>query len=362
MRLSLVVKTGDSVRDGAFESVGISEGTIGEIMLFEIAPASLDVIQLGGVFRQPFDGEPGAFGESTGCQPADVDRPVVENRDQGPGAFGGAVGGAELVEQGNKVGGALGRAGVHQKTPMHRIKGAEHRPLFRLAGRLDAQLGAAPSPAARQIRMCKRLGFVEEHQINRPCCRLGFQIGEVPTTGLNCGCVLAPFEGVARPPPGKPLWRNWYASQRGEIAGPPRRAISAHRRGNVQPPSWRVSSSRIVAAIAAACGPILACDPGLGRRRSPATPLCAKYPRQLRTVLMCTPRTAAISSAFRPSSVSRIARARSASPRCSELDRARNDACFAASAVSFDFPGMIASTALIPGKQSIPSRILTRSA
>src|SRR3954470_12555996 len=99
MRLSLVVKTGDSVRDGAFESVGIGEGTIGEIMLFEIAPASLDVVQLGGVFWQPLEGKPGTFGESTGCQPADVDRPVVENRDERPGAFGGAVGGAEAVEQ-----------------------------------------------------------------------------------------------------------------------------------------------------------------------------------------------------------------------------------------------------------------------
>src|SRR3954452_18492714 len=116
MRLSLVVKTGDSVRDGAFESVGISEGTIGEIMLFEIAPASLDVIQLGGVFRQPFDGEPGAFGESTGCQAADVNRPVVENSYQGPSAFGGAVVAAELVEQCNTLPGALVRAGVHQKT------------------------------------------------------------------------------------------------------------------------------------------------------------------------------------------------------------------------------------------------------
>src|SRR5215207_6526453 len=55
---------------------------------------------------------------------------------------------------------------------------------------------------------------------------------------------------------------------------------------------------------------------------------------------MCTPRTAAISSARRPSSVSRIARARSASPRCSDFDRARNTACSAASAVSFDFPGI----------------------
>ena len=77
---------------------------------------------------------------------------------------------------------------------------------------------------------------------------------------------------------------------------------------------------------------------------------------------MCTPRTAAISSALRPSSVSKIARARSASPRCSDFDRARNVARSAASAVSFDFPGMLASTALIPGKQSIPSPIRRRFA
>src|SRR3954469_22789488 len=362
MRLPLVVETGDSVRDGAGESVGIGEGAIGELMLLEVAPASFDVVQLRGVFRQPFEGEPRARGERLCCQLAGVDWPVVENRDQGPGAFGGAVGGAKLIEQGNEVGGALGGAGVHQKAPVYRIKGAEHRPLFRLTGRLDAQLGAAPGPAARQIGMRERLGFVEEHQINRPCCGLGFQSGEVLTAGLDRRCVLAPFEGVARPPPGKPLWRNWCESHRGEITGPPRRAISVHRRPSVPPPSWRTSSFRIAAAIAPACGPILACCPGLWRRRSPATPPCAKYPRQLRTVLMCTPRTAAISEAFRPSNVSRIARARSASPRCSDFDKPRNAACSAASAVSVDFPGMLASTALIPGKQSISSPIRRRSA
>jgi hypothetical protein len=115
--LSLAVERGDSVRDGAFESVGIGEGTIGEIMLLEIAPTSLDVVQLGGVFRQPFEGEPRALGKRTGCQLAAVDRPVVENCDQGPGAFGGAVGGAKLVEQGNEVGRALGGAGVHEQAP-----------------------------------------------------------------------------------------------------------------------------------------------------------------------------------------------------------------------------------------------------
>jgi hypothetical protein len=222
MGLSFVVEPGDSVRDGALESVRIGEGTIGQIMLFDVAPAPFNIVQLGGVFRQPFEGEPGTLGKRLCCQLAGVDRPVVENRDQGPGAFGGTVSGAELVEQGNEVGRALGGAGVHQQAPASWIEGAEHRPLFRLAGGLDAQIRSAPSPAARQIGMRQRLGLVEEHQVDRPCRRLGFQIGEVLTAGRDRRCVLAPRESVARPPPGKPLWRNWCESQRGEIAGPPR--------------------------------------------------------------------------------------------------------------------------------------------
>src|SRR6185312_12227399 len=99
MGLSLVVETGDSIRDGTGESVGIGEGAIGELMLLEVAPASLDVVQLGCVLRQPFEGEPGARGERLCGQLAGVDRPVIENRDQRLGAFGGAVCGAELVER-----------------------------------------------------------------------------------------------------------------------------------------------------------------------------------------------------------------------------------------------------------------------
>jgi len=205
-----------------------------------------------------------------------VDRPIVENRDQGPGAFGGAVDSAELVEQGDKVGGALGRAGVHEKAPVYRIEGAEHGLFLRLAGRLDAQLGPASGPAARQIRMRERLRLVEEYQIDRARRGFGFQLGKALAARLNRRALLPSFEGVARPSPGKPLWRSWCASHRGEIAGPPRRAISARRRINVQPPSWRVSSFRIDAAIAPACGPIVACRPGAVRRRSPATPPCAK--------------------------------------------------------------------------------------
>jgi len=205
MSLSLVVETGDSVRDGAFESVRIGEGAIGELMLLEVAPTSFDFIQFGGVFRQPFEGEPGALGECAGCQLAGVDWPVVEHRHQGPGSFGGAVDRAEVVEQGNKVGGALGGAGMHEKLTADRIEGAEHRPLFRLTGRLDAQIRSAPGPAARQIGMRERLGFVEEHQIDRARRRPGFQTDKMLAARRDRRCILASFERVARPPPGKPL-------------------------------------------------------------------------------------------------------------------------------------------------------------
>ena len=108
MGLSFVVETGEGIRDGAGKSVGIGEGAVGELMLLEVAPASFDVVQFGGVFGQPFEGEPGALGERLCGQLAGVDRPVVENRHEGPGTFGGAVSGAELIEQFDKVGGALG--------------------------------------------------------------------------------------------------------------------------------------------------------------------------------------------------------------------------------------------------------------
>ena len=200
-----MVEADDSVRDRAGESLGIGESAVGELVLFEVAPASLDVIQLGGVFRQPFEGEPRALDERLCGQLAAVDRPVIEDRNQRPGAFGGAVGGAKLVEQSDEVGGALGGAGMDEKTPLHRIESPEHRPLFCLAGRLDAQLGTAPGPAARQIRMRERLGLVEKHQVDRPRRGLGFQIKQALAARFHRCCVLAPFEGVARATEGKPL-------------------------------------------------------------------------------------------------------------------------------------------------------------
>src|SRR3954452_23481834 len=55
MRLSFVVEAGDRVRDGASESVGVSESAVGELMLLEVAPASFDVVQLRGALVQKSD-------------------------------------------------------------------------------------------------------------------------------------------------------------------------------------------------------------------------------------------------------------------------------------------------------------------
>src|SRR3954447_17607419 len=120
MRLALVVEAIDGAMDCTLKSVRIGESAVGELMLLEVAPASFDIVQFGGVFRQPFEGEPRARGEGAGCQLAAMDRPVIEHRDQRTGAFGGAVGGTELVEQGKEVGGALGGAGMHEKAMAHR--------------------------------------------------------------------------------------------------------------------------------------------------------------------------------------------------------------------------------------------------
>src|SRR5215213_6171670 len=209
MRLSLMVAAGDGVMDGAVESIGIDEGAVGEIMLLEVAPASLDVVQFGGVCRQPLEGQPGALGQRSGGQPAAVDRSIVENRDQRSVSFGSAVSGTEAIEQRDKVGGALAGAGMYEKVAMHRIEGSEHRLLPRLAGRLDAQFGTPPGPAARQIGMRERFRFVEEHQIDRARPGLVFRLtrrSRLAATAASSWRRLRVWRGRRKATEGKMGW------------------------------------------------------------------------------------------------------------------------------------------------------------
>jgi hypothetical protein len=85
MRLTLLVAGVDGGVDGLVERVDILEGLVGEMVRLEVAPDRFDVVEFGGVFRQPLDGEPvGAGGQRGAGELAGVDRPVVLDQDNGP--------------------------------------------------------------------------------------------------------------------------------------------------------------------------------------------------------------------------------------------------------------------------------------
>ncbi len=50
---------------------------------------------------------------------------MIEDHDQGTGPLGRAVDMVNPIEQGDEVGGALGRAGVHQQMTRNRLPGSE---------------------------------------------------------------------------------------------------------------------------------------------------------------------------------------------------------------------------------------------
>jgi hypothetical protein len=68
--------------DGGLEAVEVGEGSMRKLARFQVAPDDFDVVQLGGVFRQPFDGEPvGALGQRRPAGLADMDGTVVKDKD-----------------------------------------------------------------------------------------------------------------------------------------------------------------------------------------------------------------------------------------------------------------------------------------
>jgi hypothetical protein len=104
------------------------------------------------------------------------------------------------------------------------------------------------------------------------------------------------------------------------------RSISARNRGKVQlvrsSTGWR-SNPR---ATASARSPLAGDGPGARLDRKASTPRSLNHPRQCRTASGVTPNASATSRLVQPCNVNRIARARSASPRTSERDSARNSA------------------------------------
>src|SRR3954463_9522999 len=80
MAVSLGVERSNRLVDGAVEVIRAGERLMSEVMPLQVAPETLDIVQLRSIFRQPLDGEPvGALGERGAACLAGVDRGVVED-------------------------------------------------------------------------------------------------------------------------------------------------------------------------------------------------------------------------------------------------------------------------------------------
>ena len=195
--------------DSAVEMIGVGEGLMSEEVAFQIAPGPLDVVQLRGIFRQPFDGEPISQGQSGPRGFAGMDRTVIEHQDDRFVLSRRArpVARIKAVEEGDEITAALGGAGIDDQRAGGAIKGADHRPLLRLARRLDAQIAAALGPGAGEIGMSECLRFVAEQQGDVAGLSQFLQQAQAQTGAVDRIGILPALQRVARPAPGKaPLY------------------------------------------------------------------------------------------------------------------------------------------------------------
>ena len=123
--------------DGVVECVDVIEGLVREMMRLEVAPDGLDVVQFRRVFGQPFDGEPmDAGGQRRHREFAGVDGAVVldqHHRCEGlPGFW--AIEPVELLEMGDEIAAALGRAGVDDEFADRVIERASSATFFACPG------------------------------------------------------------------------------------------------------------------------------------------------------------------------------------------------------------------------------------
>src|SRR4051794_25151111 len=118
MAVSLGVELSNRFVDGAVEVIRTVERLMSEVMPLQVAPETLDVVQLRSIFRQPLDPEPvGALGERGAACLAGVDRAVVEDEhdrlERGPEL--GPIAPVDLLQESDEVRASFGPAGAHDE-------------------------------------------------------------------------------------------------------------------------------------------------------------------------------------------------------------------------------------------------------
>src|SRR3982751_3403845 len=345
MAVSLGVELSNRFGDGAVEVIRTVERLMSEVMPLQVAPETLDVVQLRSIFRQPLDGEPvGALGERGAACLAGVDRAVVEDQNEAldRDALLGAIAPVDLLQDGDEVRASLCPPGAHDELAPRPVEHAEHRHFGALARGRNAQVGPFLGPDMRQIGMGERFGLVAEQE--HDVARLGLGLEQLsaqarPVHGVG---VLPTFQRVAGSPPAEaPFFLSTTDSREREMRTPARVSISSAKRGSVQFGRSATGPDRTSSAIASARSALTGAGPGAIAVFSASSPPLMKALRQKRTVSSRTPKAWAIWPLVQPDRVSKIARARSASPRSREWLRATSADLCSASALTGDLPAMI---------------------
>src|SRR5215207_4400363 len=118
MAASFGIEFPDGVVDGLIEIVRSGEGLVSEVMPLQVAPETLDIVQLRSVFRQPLDPEPmSPLGEGGTSRLAGVDRTVVEDQNEGldRDAELGTIAAVDLLQESKEVRASFGSASVNNE-------------------------------------------------------------------------------------------------------------------------------------------------------------------------------------------------------------------------------------------------------
>src|SRR3954466_4364125 len=129
MAVSFGVELSNRFVDGAVEVIRTVERLMSEVMPLQVAPETLDVVQLRSIVRQPLDGEPvGALGErGAGCL-AGVDRAVVQDEHEGLDRNPelGPIAPIDLLQESDEVRASFGPAGVNNELAPGPVEHPEH--------------------------------------------------------------------------------------------------------------------------------------------------------------------------------------------------------------------------------------------
>src|SRR5277367_6556949 len=249
-----------------------------------------------------------------------MDRPVVFDQYDRLARSAGhrAVKSIDLLEMRHEVAAALGRTGMHNQFMRNMIKRAQHRQLLGLAWCRHAQIGAGFRPCSGEVGMRQRLALIAIKQNDVAGCGLLFAQLQTQANPIDLAGNLPPFQRVPRPPVTELFFRNALDNCDRLMRTPSRASISARMRAIVQFGRLATGSSSNGVTTRKAVSLLIGGGPGATLAFNASMPVRLKSLRHSRTVSSRTPNASATRGLVQPDSVSRMARALSASPRSRE--------------------------------------------